>query len=182
MAKKCTTEKTSQRQRWIEQGLLELMLEVGYEQVTVTELCQRLGLSRRSFYRYFRDIDDVLDALMEHTFQDFAAPDRMLELGELQESFAFWLGQKPLLDALFRSGMSGKLAEYALRFTKAEVLKSYMLPDDTGMDLSRETNLFVICGLTALVIAWHAEGFQKTPEQMAQIARRMLYSPILLER
>ena len=60
MAKTCVTEKTAQRQEWIEQGLLELMKENGFDQITVSELCRHLGLSRRSFYRYFRDLEDVL--------------------------------------------------------------------------------------------------------------------------
>ena len=61
MAKTCTTEKTAARQRWIENGLLELMLEKRFEDISVTELCDHLSLSRRSFYRYFSDLGDVLD-------------------------------------------------------------------------------------------------------------------------
>ena len=64
MAKVCTNEKTASRQRWIENGLLELMQERKFEKITVTELCLHLNLSRRSFYRYFRDLEDVLEVRM----------------------------------------------------------------------------------------------------------------------
>src|SRR4051794_9742744 len=41
---------------------LELFLEHGYENVTVAEITERAGLTRRSFSRYFTDKRDVLFA------------------------------------------------------------------------------------------------------------------------
>src|SRR6476659_9679295 len=41
---------------------LELFLERGYENVTVAEITERAGLTRRSFSRYFADKRDVLFA------------------------------------------------------------------------------------------------------------------------
>jgi hypothetical protein len=61
-----------------------------------------------------------------------------------------------------------------------ESLKKYLPVHDLGMDLSREMNLFVISGLSSLMISWHADGFQKTPHQMAGIAYRMLSEPLLI--
>lgn len=182
MAKACTTEKTASRQRWIEEGLLELMQKDRFEDITVAALCRHLSLSRRSFYRYFEDLEDVLDSLMHHTFQDFASPNTVLNIRELQINFQFWLEHRSLLQALAISGLNGKLSEYALRYTDEEALKKYLVTSDLGMDISREVNLFVIHGLSSLIIAWYAEDFPKTPEQMAAIAHRMLSAPILLSR
>ena len=181
MAKTCTTEKTANRQRWIENGLMELMQESKFEHITVTDLCRHLDLSRRSFYRYFDDMEDVLDSLMNHTFQDMAIADSGLTVAELEKYYEFWLRKKPLLSALAYSGMHSKLAQYALKYTDAEMLKEYLSIDDLGMDLSREMNLFVISGLSSLLISWHAEGFQKSPHQMAQISQRILSKPLLLK-
>src|SRR5919198_474216 len=41
---------------------LELFLERGYENVTVAEITERAGLTRRTFSRYFTDKRDVLFA------------------------------------------------------------------------------------------------------------------------
>jgi AcrR family transcriptional regulator len=41
---------------------LELFLERGYENVTVAQITERAGLTRRSFSRYFKDKRDVLFA------------------------------------------------------------------------------------------------------------------------
>ena len=41
---------------------LELFLEHGYENVTVAQITERAGLTRRTFSRYFADKRDVLFA------------------------------------------------------------------------------------------------------------------------
>ena len=74
MTKICTKEKTAARQRWIENGLMELMQKCKFEDITATDLCRYLELPRRSFYRYFNDMEDVLDSLMNHTFRIWPLP------------------------------------------------------------------------------------------------------------
>ena len=46
----------------LRKAALELFLERGYENVTVAEITERAGLTRRSFSRYFADKRDVLFA------------------------------------------------------------------------------------------------------------------------
>jgi len=46
----------------LREAALELYLEHGYENVTVTEITERAGLTRRTFSRYFTDKRDVLFA------------------------------------------------------------------------------------------------------------------------
>ena len=178
MAKTCMTEKTAARQRWIENGLLELMQKHKFEDITVTDLCLHLQLPRRSFYRYFRDMGDVLDCLMNHTFQDMAITDAGLTVAELEQYYDFWLRRKDVLSALAHSGMHSKLTQYALKYTHSEILKGHLSPKD--MELGQEINLFVISGLSSLLISWYTDGFQKTPQQMACIAFRMLSQPLLI--
>ena len=181
MAKICTNEKTATRQRWIENGLLELMQERKFEDITVTDLCQHLELSRRSFYRYFRDMEDVLETLLDHTLESMIISNNPLTLRELEINFRFWYRQRPLLAALAYSGMYGKLVEHTLKYAENNSVTEYLSESQKTMDLNRELQLFVISGASSLLISWHAEGFQKTPQQMAKIAYRMLYEPLLTE-
>lgn len=179
MAKTCTNEKTAARQQWIENGLLELMQTCKFEEITVTELCRYLGLSRRSFYRYFRDIEDVLDALLNRAFQQMVITNTSLSIPEMEKVYEFWFQHKDVLGALAHSGMSSKIVQYALKYADEETLEKHLSAEDLGMGLSREMNLFIISGLCSLLISWHAEGFQKTPRQMAEIAHRMLSRSLL---
>ena len=181
MTKICTNEKTAVRQRWIENGLMELMQKYRFEDITATDLCRYLELPRRSFYRYFENMEDVLDSLMNHTFQDMAIADTGFTVAELEKYYEFWLHRKSLLNSLANSGMYSKIVEYAMRYTNKESMKKYLPAHTSEMDLSQEMNLFVITGLASMMISWHADGFQKTPHQMACIAHRMLSEPLLID-
>jgi len=44
----------------LEQAALELFVERGFEQVTVTEIARRAGLTQRTFFRHFADKREVL--------------------------------------------------------------------------------------------------------------------------
>ncbi|MFJ8600314.1 TetR/AcrR family transcriptional regulator [Streptomyces shenzhenensis] len=46
----------------LKQAALELYLERGYDNVTVTHIAERAGLTRRSYFRYFPDKREVLFA------------------------------------------------------------------------------------------------------------------------
>ena len=76
MYKLCKTEQSAQRQRELEQGLLAIMNSTRYEDITVSDMCQKLNIPRKSFYRYFSSKDGALHALIDHTLMEFefAAP------------------------------------------------------------------------------------------------------------
>lgn len=179
MAKDCVTEKTVLRQEWIENGLLELMREKTLDEITVTALCRHLTLSRRSFYRYFQDLEDVLDSALNRLFQQMVILNRVPELEEIRENYAFWFQHRQVLDALHRSGMIDKLFDYTMRYSDVSAIGLYLDEETKQADLGREASMFIIGGSIALIISWYAGGFTKTPEEMAKIAYRMLYQPVL---
>ena len=49
MYKLCKTEQSALRQRELEEGLLRAMLREPYESISVSELCDALGVPRKSF-------------------------------------------------------------------------------------------------------------------------------------
>lgn len=50
----------------LKRAALELYLEHGYDNVTVTHIAERAGLTRRSYFRYFPDKREVLFGGSEH--------------------------------------------------------------------------------------------------------------------
>lgn len=53
------------RQDWLNVGL-DVLVSDGVEKVKVLTLADRLGVSRSSFYWYFKDRKSILDALLDH--------------------------------------------------------------------------------------------------------------------
>ena len=54
------SRKKAQSRRDIECALLELVLERGYERVTVEDACQRAGVSKKTFFNYFPSKDAAI--------------------------------------------------------------------------------------------------------------------------
>ncbi|MCA9669766.1 MAG: TetR/AcrR family transcriptional regulator [Myxococcales bacterium] len=57
-------ENRRRRLRAIERAGLELFLERGVESVTIDEIVGGAGIAKGSFYRYFRDKEDLVEAIM----------------------------------------------------------------------------------------------------------------------
>ena len=72
MYKICATQASKQRQRELEAGLMNIMLHHQYENISVSDLCENMGIPRKAFYRYFSSKEGALYALIDHSLLDFA--------------------------------------------------------------------------------------------------------------
>ena len=128
MYKLCKTEQSANRQRQLEQGLLQAMLTRHYDEISVSDLCAQLQIPRKAFYRYFDGKEGALHALLDHTLMAYESfpmvyseGEKRTLLRELEQFFLFWIQQKPLLDALQRSGLSGELIVRSILQASTEV-------------------------------------------------------------
>ena len=184
MYKFCKTEQSIQRQRELEQGLLNMMTHNKFEEISVSDLCDRLQIPRKSFYRYFSSKDGALLALVDHTLLTFYDTGTLegirggTPIYDLERLFRFWKNHSKLLDALKLSNLSGMLVERAVSLAKQEQLMSGYVKawEDTLQDIAMN---FAVCGLMAMVLQWHNEGYRIPTEKMAQAAVAMLSRPLI---
>ena len=181
MYKDCTSKPAIARQREIEKGLLEYMSHKAYEDITVIDLCQKLDMPRKAFYRYFSNKDGALHALIDHTLVDAFSKFTKLQADMTEKEevilhfFKFWLDKKLLLDALASNDLSGILLQRAISFTISDEAVSKMVyPLHTTQRAKKYRSIFLISGVISLVIQWHHNKFDKTPEQMAKLASDLL--------
>ena len=184
MYKYCKTEQSVQRQRELEQGLLDMMKYKQFEEISVSDLCDRLNIPRKSFYRYFSSKEGALHALLDHTLLEFYDTGSIEGLrggtpvGDLERFFHFWQKRKSLIDAMLRSNLSGMLVERAVSLVKQEELMPGYVKDWENM-MQNIAMSFVVCGLMSMVIQWHREGYRISAEKMAQAAVAMLSRPLI---
>lgn len=185
MYKLCKTEESTLRQQQMEQGLLDMMRSVQYEDICVSDLCQRLQIPRKSFYRYFSGKDGALHGLIDHTLMEYElfslthqkGKRRNLQM-ELETFFQFWLAQRPFLDVLHRNGLSGMLIERAVDYSVSEgVFPIRFLPNEE-MQVRRHVVMFAVCGLLTLMVRWHQRDCRESVSSMASVAKRLLGQPL----
>lgn len=188
MYKLCKTEQSAQRQRELERGLLTAMNTHQYEEISVSDLCDQMGIPRKSFYRYFSSKDGALHALIDHTLLEFEAFPGNLKPGEkrsyqkdLERFFLFWRAQKPLLDALERSGISGILVTRSIDHALSDTgSPSRFLPQDEKIAREHAT-MFGVCGLMSMVLNWHHSGYALSERQMAAIGVQLMTKPLFAD-
>lgn len=178
MYKHCNTEESAHRQRQLEQCLLELMADTAYAHITIGQICELAGVSRKSFYRYFDSKDGCLHALLDHIIMDGSTYYLSVENEEdlttfCTRIFEYWHRQTPLLDALERDDLSIQLLQRMVQsiLTDEPEYAHFMgIPQNDTM----EHIVYNVGGLMGLVLSWHHTHYQKTAAQMGAV----LYSLI----
>lgn len=185
MYKLCKTEQSAKRQHELEAGLLAAMAVRPYEEISVSDLCDQLGVPRKSFYRYFSSKDGALQALLDHTlmeYESFSIPtapgEKRTVQRELERFFQFWIHKKPLLDVLRRSNLSGMLIERSIACALSGVpLPQRFLAQD-AKEVREQVTTFAVCGLMSMILSWHQAGYPTSAHRMAQLAVRLVSQPL----
>lgn len=174
MYKQCATEESVRRQRQLEHCLLELMLTGDYRQITISNICDRAGIARKSFYRYFSSKEGCLYALIDHAIFDGASfylptsHDSQALRDVFERFFRYWKAQHELLDALAQNTLTLLLVERILHHAAQEE-QSLWAPWSATPTVIREQTLFCLGGVMSLLLDWHQSGFQKSIQEMANI-------------
>lgn len=160
-------------------ALLEMLKEMPLREISISMLANHAGVDRRTFYRHYERVEDIL---YEHLYllrSDFA--ERLSHLKELDtyaisyEFFSLCQAHRGLLLDLYRQGMmSLVLDEFnkdlpALHkmFVSAEYERA--MKDDLPYAVR-----FYAGGFWNLCHVWLADGAQKSPSEMAAIVDRLV--------
>ncbi len=185
MYKLCKTEQSSKRQRELEKGLFEQMQHKKFDEILISDICTQLGITRKSFYRYFSGKEGALYSLIDHTLMDFYESGSLSGLKggtpkeDLERFFQFWYDRRTLLGALYRSNLSGVLVERGTMLAQKEQLAPSVTKvwDTFYQEMAIS---FTICGLLSMIFKWYQDDFRISPKEMAHAATIMLTKPLLL--
>ncbi len=185
MYKLCKTEQSAKRQNEILQTLSAFMKTMRFEDISVSELCARMHMPRKTFYRYFDSKEGALSALIDQTLHAYAAfspipsptGGRSL-LREIEQYFSFWQERRDFLFALDKSDLTNRLIDASMSEVVGDLVDpDKFLPNEDRWMQSR-VFYFAISGLTACMLMWFRGGFQESATDMARAACRMLSRPL----
>lgn len=177
MAKLCQTEFANQRKELLENSLLNLLDSKRYQDITVKDICQEADIPRRTFYHYFDSKDDILDSFVENTMLNCYL-DVIFDLHQgdshIRNSFVhifrFWQGDnRKRLDALMKNGLESRLMSHALNWVRAEHV-GILGTDDLDPKLVEIGLMVGVTDFFSLLFYWSRNGYQESPEQMAEYA------------
>lgn len=162
------SEHTKQR---LAEGLKELTESRPFYRIRVSELCQRCGVDRRTFYYHFRDVYDLAAWIFNRCLEDnlivrkqgFTAESVAALLRELQADQTFY---RRALSEDSQNALGRHIAEHMF------VYFAQMLKEFRGTETLSEEEKFVIAyhavGGLIMIRQWLFADCSPSPEQLAQ--------------
>ena len=161
----------------IDASFRALMLEGGYESVTVKALCERARINKKTFYRYYETLDDLLAEVMAGYAAAWRKRTTHLhvprDLAEVtREFFRFGAEQDALYDAITcdpaYDHIQVRLQDDASGEQVEDVPQGFT-PETWHLYYSWQT-----AGTLAMYRAWVADGKRMPVEEASEIAVTLL--------
>ena len=182
MYKICKTQQSYQRQRIIEDVLIQMMLKEQFNTIKISELCEIAEIPRKAFYRYFDTKEDVLYAVIDHTLMDFAnicgltVTDKIFtDIDIMVKFYEFWKERSSFIKALENSNCSSLLVERTVFLEMngvGNVINVHSIKDGLF-----ERNVFAYTGIFSIMLTWLRTN-DKTPREMAEITVGIMTKPL----
>jgi len=143
-------------------ALLQLTRERPLSAINVSMLCRRAGISRMTFYRSYRSIEDVLVLHLAGLFEQYraepgAAAGLYCDLAHTRHFFGYVLTHREFLDGLTRCGLDTLFLQS---------LSDYILAQ--WQETASPATLAAFAGsLYNLFRLWSAGGYAEDPETLA---------------
>lgn len=183
MEEKGTDRRVRRTKARLRQAITQLMLEKDLSSITVRELTDLADVNRGTFYTHYKDIYDMIDQVENEIFSEL---EDLLDLhtseivqrdiaAVLQEVFRF-VGRNQNLCRVFLTRQSAdrffqRLNQLIYRKCLDEWKELYHTAD---REAPRYVLEFVVSGTVGLIRAWATNGFPEPPEDVAELANRLI--------
>lgn len=182
MYKQCKSNQSAQRQEHIANCLQVLIREKGYDEISITELCQHAEVPRNAFYRYFADKESVLKylfdqsmcALLEKVMHAYEADREM----ELVDCIACWLKYYRENDSLWdvfkesrHNLLFGQLVQYCGKLADPLYKLDFNNQHTKYM-------IFLAYGMQGILDAWKYSGYAQREDELALQLCNVLRTPM----
>lgn len=169
---------SNQSKQWMEDALLQLMRTENYQEITIQEITDHAGLSRRTFYRNFESKDDILKGRFYRIWADYEAHLRQTEDISLQYvAFAFFSVMQQhynFLDLMNRQNL------LPLFLAEVDELLPAIFSDVKGsrLHLSAESIQYALAfstgGFLRLLVKWLDSNALKSPQEMSALVKDIM--------
>ncbi len=166
----------SQRSKeWIYEALCKLIDKKPFKAITVTELIEKAGVGRSTFYRNYDVKEDVLIERLDREFEKFYGYIfNSNELMKFQLSpklfvpvFKFWESDSRIIESVIKAGRRGLLDAIFMKYIN-KIINEYDIFDLDKDEL--EYSAVIISGIVqSVLVKWVLDGKKLSPEQLTKI-------------
>ena len=162
---------------------MELMAKKPYTDITINDICEKMGTSRKSFYHFFKSKQGCLYAMIDryfYGFMDYELPQNTDLKGyppRLIKQMLYQYETREAMELLIRNDMFGMLIERLI----------FLVMENTGnRDIQKDAAtidsiVFYYCGVMGVRYHWHTSGYKRSMYEVADSIMQ-LATPEMLEK
>ena len=156
-----------------------LLNEKPYNQISISELSDKADLSRRTFYRLFNSMDEILlfhiHSLWAKKSDELYNSSDKSYLHTSEFALHFWYEYKELTILLYRNGlvsiMQQFINEISLEIYHAQKANRKLAKNPEALEYA----LSYSCGgILNIICTWAAKGMDKSPEELIALLKLAL--------
>jgi len=175
-----TDPRVQRTQDHLRQALAELILQRGYESISIRDLAAKAGVGYATFFRHYSDKDALLLDLLQRSIQDLA---RLLppaiDADPAEEGrviFAHAAQHERLYRILLQGQGTLALLEHVQAAAVAEVMDRFAGQREPAIPLEILAQ-HLVASIIALIGWWLQRGQPYPPQRMGQIYAEMIMQP-----
>lgn len=148
----------------ITNALLELMDCKEFNSITVSEICEKAGVGRASFYRNFESKEDIIRKHLHNLLEEWWASYTGTTILELVTAiFEYFYECKNIYILLYKQGLD---------YISLQSVKDSCGPKPEHDNAAAYFAAFFSYGMFGWIEEWFKRGMQETPEEMAELWKR----------
>ncbi|MFI3312985.1 MAG: TetR/AcrR family transcriptional regulator [Eubacteriales bacterium] len=165
--------KQSERSKqWMADALLILIKDTPYEQISITNITEKAGVSRLTFYRNFESKEDILRFHFDRVFSAYIASVQVDEFDleqALCQCFRFWQNLKSDIKVYLKNDL-----HRVMYHPMEQYLNIVLSKGQYNNAFTQIQKTFIVGGLFATMVSFTEEQSEQSPEEMASAVLEIL--------
>lgn len=169
----CVTEKTIRQQLALEKALIELLGERELDKISVVEICERAGITRRIFYRLYETKNDCLVAAIDHKLRASGYYRSKTGHTGFYATLEYIKEERDFFGALCKTNNMGLFMERTIAYLNEWKRHEHHLIATYGSS-DPELLLFNVSGFIGVILYWVHTDFARDISEMADLMNKMM--------
>lgn len=157
-------------------AFVELLQIKDFAKISISDICDKSGVSRTTFYRYYKNKEDLVDSTIETIMSDLTvifSRDPLMREGSQLEALCYVYNHGKLCQVLLKKFPEIKVASTNYlknAYLTSDIdlfkkLKEYQVSEKYSLDIH-------VSAVLAPIFKWIEEGFVESPAEMVEILNK----------
>lgn len=168
----CDHQNSSLIKNCIFTALMMLMETKDFEDITITEIAKKAGVSRMTYYRTYSSKEDILiqyfDEMSEKLIHAIKEQPELTPYDIYVAFFTFFKENTSLVENIVKANLLQLVLDHFIQFSEY-LFQNIIKPDIHDMEIKYRIH-YHMGGLLSLTHCWLENGKKESPEEMAAFA------------